>query len=246
MMQQLQEQLQKLPQEIVYEIMTFVPEYGHRVDRYLHAASAGFKGTSVYCDFYRYFARFNKYDMEVIVMAYGVVVQEDIKGDIRGYLQKNIYSLVCSYICKPKAEIRIVLEEFGLKNVEKTSFMATKYLFDDPIYRDKSYYHKVAELYAQMILYDNNFISKLQFDEYCAANDLDIVLEIILSVYSCSSKIFEAVIKHFSGHLHSIKENIVTRSLNTMNIMGRYDLCITRANGNIQYLMETGILNGDK
>lgn len=97
-----------------------------------------------------------------------------------------------------------------------------------------------------MILYDNNFISKLQFDEYCAANDLDIVLEIILSVYSCSSKIFEAVIKHFSGHLHSIKENIVTRSLNTMNIMGRYDLCITRANGNIQYLMETGILNGDK
>lgn len=234
-----------IPQEIVYEIFKYVPEYGHRVDRELHRLS-NLVESSIYCDFYRYFARFGGCHIEDLIATYGIGIQGDIRNGIKRYFQKNLCVLLCNYLGNNRNMTRDMLKEYGLKVGNHTTQMARKYLDNGDVYQDKSYYNKVTELYAYIILYNNGLVSKQEFDEYCLGIELNIILEIITSVYHHSYEIFENVVKHFGDRLQAIRKSIQSEGLKNTGIMKRHDRCSRTANENIRYLMDAKYLAADE
>lgn len=210
-----------LPQEIVYEIISYVPEYGFLVNLELHGRSLCIIEVSAYCDFLRYCARLPKKSIEtcVSILTYKfsgpneTVIFKDIMTAARNYLEKNKRELVFEYLRYSGKILRSIVTNLGFVNVGHWS-ITTIFCNDDDdctdiIYENMSYYDKVIGLYTLMILRDSGFMSKKEFDAECSKIvDIDTILEIILAVYPDYEHIFNISVRHFRSRMSAVIERI--------------------------------------
>lgn len=196
-----------IPQELVEHIISYVPEYGHRVSRDLHKRSLSIQEVSAYCDFYRYCVRMHRSPFNACITILTSNTYEDIKNAALKYLEKNRRRFLCEYLKHVGWIPSNILSDLGFANVDHWTKISLYYNDNRTtiIYKDIEYCIKVNGLYALMILLDNGFMSKKEFDAECALiEDLDVVLEIILSVYEHVHHIFNAAIRHFPKHMSTV------------------------------------------
>lgn len=233
-------ELKELPQEIVHEIITFVPEYGHRVNRYLHHLSLDNFEPSFYCDFYRYFTGCGQDVLETVIRSYRSNVSVAICGGINRYLQANIYGLLFKYIEVSYIVSEDMLTSFGISGSAKFTRVLWYYPYtDEKIFRDTRYYYRVIGLYVQMILYNKGLIDKGEFDDYCKDNeaDIDTSLEIIIGVYFRGSHIFRNAVRYFDKRLCAAAENAKNSLVITNGILYDNERYKERAKTNVDYLL---------
>lgn len=214
-MQNIITSLAEIPQEIVHEILTFVPEYGHGVSRELHEQSLDVDPVSAYCDFYRYCARLQMDPLGACLTILDSGHLEDLRGPAMNYVGKNKMELLFRYLKQDIKWIKSnVLADLGFANADNwTIILEDNYdVFigeTEPIYKNMDYYGRVLNLYASMILRENGFMSKKEFDSECSlVEDLDTVLEIILAVYTQYDHIVSICIRYFRARMPAIINSI--------------------------------------
>lgn len=209
----------KLPQEIVYEIFRCIPEYGHRVDKYLHAASIGGPVVSVYCDFHRYCARVSYSHLDTAVMAYREN-NKDIVAGAKRYLSENIQNVLIRYMRDREEEDCWTLEAIVEHLCDKTMGCPTriaKYdVFDNEIYQCPEYYEHVLWLYSLMIAYDCKFITAEEFErrrikQYKKHSEFITILELMLALFNKYADIFNAAIRCFPECMEEVMRRLQDR-----------------------------------
>lgn len=209
--QNIMQYFDKLPQEIVYEIFAFVPEYGHRTCKYLHGRSELVEEVSAYCDFYRYCARINKSHIDSCATILTGDCPEDFKMIEFKRLENNRREVLYEYLRVNKCVTICILVDLGFVGVGEQTNM---FMYDDiesqcRAYKNVDYYYKVINLYSLMLLCDNGFMTKKEFDAECSSIvDLDTILEIILGVYDYFHHIFNAAIRHFGSRVYNIIDHV--------------------------------------
>lgn len=213
MMQSFKE-FRELPQELVDHIISFVPEYGHRVCQELHKRSCMAEEVSVYCDLYRYCVRLHKGPFNACVTVLDTLLEDtfaDIKLVALQYLAKNRRAFLREYLKHTNWIPASILTDLGFANVDHWTKISLYFDNDQVtvIYRDIEYCVKVLDLYTLMILLDNGFMSKKEFDFECASiMNIDAVLEIMLSMYAYFHHIFNAAIRHFPDRISTVIDRI--------------------------------------
>lgn len=192
--------LQVLPQEIIYEIISFVPEYGHRVSKYLHRKSVAATEASIYCDFYRHGARLSD---SRIYMCFKILKKdgpEDLKDGAIRYLKKNPLEVVSMYLENRCTNYKNVLEHIGITNAGKISCIDYGYLDYHDVYKSIEWRTKVIRLYSLMILRDSGMMTKKEFDTKCLKiSDLATILEIVFGIFPHYDHIYNTAIRYFSS-----------------------------------------------
>lgn len=218
--------LNVLPQEIVYEIIKFVPEYGYRVNRFLHKCSKNIK-VSAYCDFRRYRAAilYHRYVFGINrdhlnhcrfilkgrdaknLVKHNVGMYETFNKMAKDWIKKNAEQVVIRYICGSDKVIDDLIEI-----VINNSDRVTKILFYDKD-RDGQFeewmYNCIVRTYAKIILVENDMGSA---DDISAFGDIDPteVIEVILSVYHSHDHIFTSFIRYFPDHAKELCRKLKT------------------------------------
>lgn len=222
MMQYFDKQLKdfkKLPQEIVYEIFRCIPEYGHRVNKYLHAASIGDPVVSAYCDFRRYCARVSCSHLDIAIMAYGED-NKDIVAGSKKYLVENIQDTLIKYLRDREEEdcwtLEIIVEDLCDRNTGHLTRIAKYDVFDNEIYQCPEYYEHVLWLYSLMIAYDCKFITAEEFERrrierYSKHSEFITVIELMLALFKKDDDIFNATIKCFPRYMEEVMRRLQDR-----------------------------------
>lgn len=201
-----------LPIELIDHIFDYVPEYGYRVEKELHEWSLCNRKVSAYCDLYRYCARLYMSPFNACVTVLTTDnVHEDVKNATLRYLAKNRRAFLYEYLKNVGWIPDDVLSDLGFTNIQHWTKMSIYYETNDEshIYVDITYYAKVLDLYTLMILRENEFMSKKEFDYECSLIvDIDIILEIILSIYTFFHHIFNAVVRYLPEKIGVVTERI--------------------------------------
>lgn len=201
--------LSELPQEIVYEIFMFVPEYGHGVCQELHELSLYSNRVSAYCDLRRYCARSITDILDTCLELLTSPEAGKFKVDIIHYMQKHIRDLLYRYldewnswICNTTIHdiiIRDILTRFGIHNVQKLSTMSHieyKYLrISSNTVRWRKQY---IDFYVTMILFESKMITKKEFDRYTSKMpNLRAILQYIINEHPCKMHICKLAARYF-------------------------------------------------
>lgn len=206
----MQEQLYDLPQEIVYEIISYVPEYGHRVSHELHDRSLSTQKISAYCDFYRYCVRSIAGPLDTCID----IVCETLPGDVTDralkYLHRNIRGLLFNYLHDQYIYyennigpiICEILSNFGITNVKRLTYIYNVHRGErDSPYSGIRWCKKYIDFYVTMILYDNDIITKKEFDRHMSrVTDIRAILQSIILLQCIQDHISCLAIRYF-GHI---------------------------------------------
>lgn len=201
----------ELPQELIYEILAWVPEYGHRTCKYLHGRSLDSEYVSAYYDFYRYCARINKGCIDSCIIILTEDGLDDLKNTAFKCLENNRRKVLYEYLRLNKCVPMSILVDLGFANIEKQlgMFMYTDIKSQLRAYKNVEYYYKVIDLYSLILLRDNGFMTKKEFNAECSTIvDLDTILEIIMGVYDYFHHIFNATIRHFGSRVYDSIDRI--------------------------------------
>lgn len=193
-----------IPQEIVYEIFTYVPEYGHRIDRELHRRSLRSAKVSVYCDLLRYCTRVCPDHIHACLDLLSVTVFDDVKLGVMNYLQKNIHDLLFMYLDSNIigfGNIRIcdLLENLGIYNVRHLTSMSNVHA-EHIFMPNDGWREQYIDFYIMMILKDTRMITKNEFDRRIDRIDQDELLCILQSVvikHTVDEHISQLAIRYF-------------------------------------------------
>lgn len=210
----------EIPQELADHIISFVPEYGHRLNKELHEASLDTQEISVYCDFYRYCAMSYQDHFDTVVAAYHDTALDDLKDDAIRYLKKNLREVLCRYLDCPTSISKEVLLQLGINNVDQITQIEITDLNGWLMFEKHEYRKKVIRLYSLMILRDNALIIKKEFTRSCREfSDLAVLLEIMLAVFLSRDHIFHTVIRYFPTMMESVIERIERKAAVTDGIV---------------------------
>lgn len=204
--------------ELIDHIFDYVPEYGYRVEKELHDLSLFSRRISPYCDLLRYCARLHKSPFNACVtILITDNVYEDVKEAALRYLEKNRIEFLREYLKNVGWIPGSIIEKLGFVNVKHWTKLGIYYddiYCDDGdhsnmIYKDISYYDKVVGIYTLMVLRENGFMNKKEFDAECSLNTgIDTILEIILAVYPYFHHIFNVTVRYFRDRMPTIMERI--------------------------------------
>lgn len=198
--------MNQLPQEIVNEIIGFVPEYGFLVNKNLHdLIIKNNDNVSYYCDYPRFESLLHEYgsDIHNAISSYHDIIPklrirtlddgfEPWSMTIR-YLQENVHAVLMKYI-KDRSWLKDLLIFLGIKNLDKIT----------PIYDwygDHPGIKRIAMIYSSVILHENGLLSDEQFASIDI--DKDILKDIIQSFDSCDH-IREKITEAFKPMIPSI------------------------------------------
>lgn len=205
----------QIPQELIYEIFGYVPEYGHRVNRDLHERSKTIRTVSVYCDLLRYCARMSGGPIEICNKVIGLAdISGDIKIDAIGYLKKNLRGLLSMYLDNRDSVLIDTLIRVGIDFADKLSNVDCGYYEPSNLYGCLDTREKVIKLYSLMIIRDAGLMTKKEFEAGCLkVGDLEIVLEIMFGVFDYNEHIYRVSIRYFSS------EPIMPKVIERLNSM---------------------------
>lgn len=196
----------ELPQEIVYEIFTYVPEYGHRVSYELHERSLDSSGVSAYCDFRRYCTRSIAEPLETCIEIASSRLSDDITDDATKYLRRNVHGLLFKYLYEEyDAEddevgpiIRSMLSDFGIQDINRlTKIGNTGYNHLRNAIVHSRWTKIYVNFYVSMILLDNKLITKKEFDRQIKVVNLKSILQCIIYIREIYDHISCLVIRYF-------------------------------------------------
>lgn len=198
----------ELPQEIIYEIFAWIPEYGHRVSANLHERSLNAPTVSAYCDFLRYCGRKDEDDITICtnILESNDLLEisaDDIVECAIEYLKKNLRLVICVYLEQSLSMSVDIFGRLGIAGAANFSEIHDTDCYGTDIYLQPEWSARIIKLYALMILRDNGMLTKKEFDaeitEIAGLHDLTIVLELILVQQSYNEHIYHLVVRYF-GH----------------------------------------------
>lgn len=203
------DKLRDLPQEIVYEIFKWVPEYGHGVCKDLHERSLDTIKVSAYCDFYRYCVRSVMGPLNTCIEIMADWLPDAITVGARKYLSRNVPGLLFKYLHEQYDTeedgigpiICGLLEDFGIKHVRKLSNMGNlcrNHLVD--LYISARWTKEYVNFYVLMILLDSEVITKKEFDRRMKIVDLRTVLQSLVYMQNVQDHISCLAVRYF-GHV---------------------------------------------
>lgn len=211
---------QDLPQELVDHIISYVPEYGHRLTKDLHERSLDTQQISAYCDFYRYCVMSCQDQFDTVVAAYYDTTLYDLKDDAIRYLKKNLREVLCKHLDCPASISKEVLSQLGINNVSQITQIEITDLNGWLMFEKHEYRKKVIRLYSLMILRDNALVTKKEFTRSCREfSDLAVLLEVMLTVFLSRDHIFHTVIRYFPTMMESVVERIKRKAAVTDGIV---------------------------
>lgn len=220
---QLFKEYQIIPQELVDHIISFVPEYGHRLTKELHQRSLEATNASVYCDFYRYCARSTSSPIITCIDIYEKgSVAEDLDNGITRYLTKNLRELICMYLNDLESVSKGIFPYIGITSMHRISDVDFGYYDAYNLYKCIDYRAKVIELYSLMIIRDVGLMTKKEFEAKCLViDDLAIRLEIVFSIFIYEEHIYSVAIRYFSSEpiMSIVVERLNTRAAVNDGIM---------------------------
>lgn len=203
-----------LPEEMIREILSYVPEYGHRVSQEFHEKSLhGF--LSAYCDFYRYAAKCHSSRLEAAKMAYNSVhVCNDINIVAKKYLKENLGEFLykCLYENMNHDDMLpiVMLKDLGIKNACRISNVPVIDYNGYEIYQVRWIRTKIIMLYSLILMHENGLMDKGKFtSELLECGDIELLMEIIFSIYGHEDHIYVAVIRYFPEHVDNAIERVI-------------------------------------
>lgn len=206
--------MQVLPQELIHEILSYVPEYGHRINRELHESSLDAPKVSAYCDLYRYCARSILDRFDTVVSACNT---ESLKSSAMNYLKQNLREVLCRHLDYPSTISKELLLQLGLNNAMQITTMET---CTWTLFKNHEYRKRVIRLYSLMIFRENGSVSKKEFVRQCAEfHDIVILLEIIFAAFALFSHIFNISMRYFDHMLDPVLERMNRRAAVTDDIV---------------------------
>lgn len=198
-----------LPQEIVFEIFAFVPEYGYKINKDLHKISQDAEVSSIYCDFIRYCPRCFTIPLKACIMAYvDEFYKEDIQIKAKKYLNDHIMELLYMHL-SCENDLTHILDGLGITNADRITQIEWQNNHGATIYEDLSYRDKVINLYSLIVLRDNGLLTRQEFVQKC--DDIQekvLLLEIIFTTLNHYDHAWTAAIRHLPEYVDDAIEYI--------------------------------------
>lgn len=229
-----QEQLRgltDLPQEIMYEIFKFVPEYGHRVSACLHEQSLYAGKVSAYCDFYRYCARSFMEPLDTCIEILVNCLPDSLTTTAKRYLCRDTRSLLFKYLYEwhheqnEPAEIVIVgiLGRLGINVQQLTCVYGGTSSWTNIQINNNRWQKQYVDFYVFMILFESGVITKKEFDRYMkSVTNLRCILQYIILRRDVDDHISRLAIRYF-GHVIPELCFVPDKLVSTSNYREYYD-----------------------